>query len=231
MKCYVIGNWKCHKSTDDGRKWLDRFAALYRPHPEVQIIVAPSFISLENVASHLSGLGLENVALAAQDISPFPKGSYTGAIAADMVAPMAGYTIIGHSERCRYFHETSQDLVNKVTEAADSGLCPIVCVDSSNALSLLASLGDIECDQLLVAYAPVDAVNFSIPESPEKVAETVEHIQQMFSAWPVVYGGSLQPDNVKKYLQLPSLSGLFVGSSSLEADTFADICSQAASLV
>ncbi len=230
MKCYVIANWKCYKSTDDGRRWFDSFAALYRPHPDVQVIVAPSFISLENAAGHLKGMALENVALAAQDISPFPKGSYTGAIAADMVAPMAGYAIVGHSERCRYFHETRQDLVNKVTEAADSGLCPIVCVDSSNALSLLAALVDIECEQLLVAYTPVEALNFNISESPEKVAETVEHINQMFPAWSVVYGGALLPDNVEKYLRLPTLSGVFVGASSLDPDSFADICNQAASL-
>jgi triosephosphate isomerase len=231
MKRYVIGNWKCHKSSDDGRRWLDRFAALYRPHRDLQVIVAPSMVSLESIAGHLKGLSLENVSLAAQDVSPFPKGSYTGAVAADMVSKMAGYAIIGHSERRRYFHETSQDVVNKVTEAADSGLVPIVCVDSSNAFAQLAALADIECKQLLVAYTPVDALNFKIPESPAKVAETVAHLRQKFPAFPVVYGGALLPENVREYLQLSSLSGVFVGSSSLEPETFADICSQASLLV
>lgn len=228
MKRYVIGNWKCHKSSDDGRRWLDKFAALYRPHQEVQVIVAPSMVSLEAIAIHLEGLNLENVSLAAQDISPFPKGSYTGAVAADMVTKMAGYAIIGHSERRRYFHETSQDVLNKVTEAADSSLTPIVCVDSSNTLAQLSGLADIECRQILIAYTPVDALTFNISESPAKVVEAVGHVRQKFPTFPVVYGGALLPGIVKDYLQLPLLSGVFVGASSLEPEPFADICSQAA---
>jgi len=228
MRRYVIGNWKCHKSSDDGRRWLDKFATLYRPHMEVQVVVAPSLVSLESIAAHLEGLDLANVTLAAQDISPFPKGSYTGAVAADMVTKMAGYVIIGHSERRRYFHETSQDVLNKVAETADCGLTPIVCVESSDTLSQLAGLADIECNQLLIAYTPVDALNFKISESPEKVEETVEHIRQRFPAFPVIYGGALYPGIVKDYLQLSTLSGIFVGSSSLEPEPFADMCSQAA---
>lgn len=228
MKRYVIGNWKCHKSSDDGRRWLDKFAALYRPHREVQVIVAPSMVSLEAIAIHLEGLNLENVSLAAQDVSPFPKGSYTGAVAADMVTKMAGYAIIGHSERRRYFHETSQDVLNKVTEAADSGLTPIVCVDSYNTLAQLGGLADIECKQILIAYTPVDVLNFNISESPAKVVEAVEHIRQKFPTFPVVYGGALLPGIAKDYLQLSLLSGVFVGASSLEPEPFADICNQAA---
>ncbi len=227
MKRYVIGNWKSHKTSDEGRRWFDKFAALYQPHSDVQVVVAPSMVSLESVANHVMSLNLDNVSLAAQDISPFPKGSYTGAVAADLVVKMARYAIIGHSERRRYFHETSQDVINKVTEAADSGLIPIVCVESLNALSQLAALGDIECQQCLIAYTPVDALNFNIPESPAKVVETAEHIRQMFPAYPVVYGGALTAGNAKDYLQFPALSGVFVGASSLEPETFADICNQA----
>ena len=226
MQRYVIGNWKCHKSSDEGRRWFDRFSELYRPRQDVQVIVAPSMVSLESIAAHLAGLRLDNVFLAAQDISPFPKGSYTGAVAADMVRKMAGYVIIGHSERRRYFHETSQDVVNKVTEAADSGLVPIVCIDSAGALDQLAALADIECSKLLVAYTPVDALNFDIPESPAKVAEMVEYIRQKFPACPAVYGGALIPGNVRDYLQLSPLAGVFVGESSLDPDQFAGICNQ-----
>lgn len=228
MKRYVIGNWKCHKSSADGRRWFDKFATLYQPHKDVQVIVAPSMVNLESIAEHLEGLKLDNVFLAAQDVSPFPKGSYTGAVAADMVKKIAGYAIIGHSERRRYFHETSQDVINKVTEAADSGLTPIVCVDSSSVLVQLAGLADIECKQLLLAYTPVDALNFNISESPGKVVEMVEHIRQKFPASPVVYGGALLPRIVKDYFELSLLSGVFVGASSLEPEPFADICSQAA---
>ncbi len=61
MKRYVIGNWKCHKSSSDGRRWFDTFAELYRPHQDVQIIVAPPLVSLESIAAYLADLKLDNV--------------------------------------------------------------------------------------------------------------------------------------------------------------------------
>jgi triosephosphate isomerase (TIM) len=224
MKRIVIGNWKCHKTSDAGRRWFDKFAEIYQPHPEVKVVIAPSMVSIENIAVHLAGLNLTNVALAGQDISPFPLGSYTGAVAADMVRKLAGYVIVGHSERRRYFHETNQDVMNKAIEAADAGLTPIVCVDNSNAQSQLGSLAGVECDQLLVAYTPVDDLNFNIPESPAKVAETVNRIRLDFPAFRVIYGGAVSRENVRDYLQLPSLAGVFVGSASLEPESFAEIC-------
>jgi len=231
MKKYVIANWKCHKTGDDAKQWFDHFAKIYVPQQDVEVIVAPSYLSLENLAAHIRDLNLENVHLAAQDVSPFPRGGYTGAIAADMVKNLVEYIIIGHSERRRYFHETRQDVINKVTEVADAGLIPIVCVEYSSAHSLLSPLHDIELKELIIAYGPVDSLTFRIPESPQKVAEISRYFKEMHGDWPVVYGGALVPDNVKEYLSLSSLSGVFVGASSLDAVEFAGIIRTAQSIV
>lgn len=227
MKRYVIANWKCHKSLEDACRWFDAFASLYRPKNDVEVIVAPSFICLENLAAYLKKLRLENVSLAAQDISPYPKGGYTGAIAADMVRGMADYVIVGHSERRRYFHETNQDIVNKVHEAVDFGLRPILCLDHSYAMSQLGPLTDIDCEKFIIAYCPVDAVTFRIPESPGKVKESVGFIAELHPNRAIVYGGAIYSDNVAEYFKLPELSGVIVGAASLEAKSFAEICSQA----
>jgi triosephosphate isomerase len=229
MKRYVIANWKCHKTGDDARQWFDEFAALYEPQKGVAIIVAPSYICLENLAAHLRDLNLENVHLAAQDISPFPRGGYTGAVAADMVKNLVEYVIIGHSERRRYFHETWQDVINKVTEVADADLIPIICVEQPSAHTQLSALHDIDLKELVVAYSPVDSLTFRIPESPEKVEEAIEHFRQALGNWPMVYGGALLPGNVEDYLCLPSLAGVFVGASSLDAAKFAAIVRKAQS--
>jgi triosephosphate isomerase len=217
---FVIGNWKSYKRFEEAKIWLDDFAGLYTPKDGVQVIIAPTFLCLEKTSEYLHSLGLKNVSLAAQDVSPFPKGAYTGAIAADLLKSMADYVIVGHSERRRYFHETSQDVGNKVSETIDAGLTPIVCVDQPYAMSQLTSLNDIDTDSVIIAYGPVESLNFRIPQSPEKVAEATEFISQIHPKWPIVYGGALHPDNVDKYAGVKGIAGLFTGSASLEAKSF-----------
>ena len=226
MKQYVVGNWKCHKKTAEALAWFDAFAGRYRSTENREVIVAPSFICLESISLYLKKLNLKNVRLAAQNVSPFPRGAYTGEIAADMLRGLVDYVIIGHSERKRYFHETDQDVINKVTETVDAGLVPIVCVDGSSIWSRLASLQEIDIDRMIIAYTPVDALTFKIPESPEKVAETLEEKKHYLVKWPVIYGGALLPSNVREYSALPVLSGVFVASASLDPGDFIDVCQQ-----
>lgn len=231
MKKYLIANWKSHKTSQAGRDWLDIFAKGYHPHPGLDVILAPSMVSLESVSIHLKCLKLPNVSVASQDVSPFPRGSYTGAVAADLLKPFAKYAIVGHSERRRYFHETSQDVVNKVEEVADSSVTPIVCVEDADVLNSLMPVADIETDQLLVAYTPVDVLDFSIAESIDKVAEALVKISNVLPGRPIVYGGAINKGNVEQYLQLVGLAGVFTCSASLDAHNFLEICQLAVAAV
>lgn len=226
MKKYVIGNWKSNKGKNAAREWFAEFSELYKPVNGLEVVVAPSHICLCSLAEYVDTLGLKHLSLAAQDVSPFPKGSYTGAVAADMFKGLVDYVIIGHSERRRYFHETSQDTANKISETVDAGLTPIVCIDQPYAMTQLTALNDIDCDELIIAYGPTEAATARVPEQPGRVAEAVEFIHRVHSRKPVVYGGSLFPDNVDEYISLPLISGVFVGQSSLDAQSFAAICNK-----
>jgi triosephosphate isomerase len=228
MKKYVIGNWKCNKGIAEAQSWLAEFAKRYRPLSGLSVIIAPSFICLPSLAQQIKTLGLENLSLAAQDVSPFPKGAYTGAVAADMIKGMADYVLLGHSERRRYFHETDQDVARKMSEVVDAGLIPVVCVDQPYAASQLLAVGDIDSREMIIAYGPVDAMTARIAEPPAKAAETAHSISQILPGRPVVYGGSLESGNVQNYLNLPGLAGLFVGEASLNVDSFLTICEEMA---
>ncbi len=143
-----------------------------------------------------------------------------------MVKGMVDYVIIGHSERRRYFRETSQDTANKMAETVDAGLKPIVCIDQPYAMSQLTALHDIDCDEMILAYGPVDAMTARIPELSTRVAEATQFISQVHPKRPVIYGGSLMVENVDDYIALPQLAGLFVGQSSLDPASFATLCNR-----
>ena len=226
MKKYVVGNWKSNKNRKEAKRWFSEFASLYTPVDGLEVIVAPSFICLCSLSEYVHALKIENLSLAVQDVSPFPKGSYTGAVAADLIREMVDYVIIGHSERRRYFHETSQDTANKMSETVDAGLKPIVCIDQPYAMSQLTALHDIDSDEMLLAYGPVEAMTARIPEQVSRVAEATQFISQVHPKRPVVYGGSLTVENADEYIALPQLAGLFVGQSSLDAQAFASLCNK-----
>ncbi len=221
---FVIGNWKCTKSSDEVVNWFEKFADEYQSIAGCAVVVAPPLLYLEKAAETIQKLKLTDVYLAAQDISPFPRGNYTGATAADMVKLFADYVIVGHTERRKYFHETSQDVNNKVLEAIDTGLIPLVCVDKPYAMSQLAILNEVDSQRLLIGYTPVDPLSSRIPESPEKVAEYAAFVRGFFPGYPIVYGGSVDQNNSAVYSSIDGIVGLFVGSASLDSSTFARIC-------
>lgn len=218
---YLIGNWKSHKTSREGRAWLDTFSNNYRPSDAVKIVVAPSFVALENLAEYCQSLVLPGFSLACQDLSPYPRGSYTGAVAADLLTGLASYAILGHSERRSYFHETVQEIINKAGEAVEAGLVPILCLESTAGIRQYWPVAELDCKDLIVAYTPKAALKSRVAERPAVVAQAFAEIRQLFAKNPLIYGGAMDAANLISYLEIKELGGIFVGGASLDPVEFA----------
>ncbi|MFC1523400.1 triose-phosphate isomerase [Thermodesulfobacteriota bacterium] len=224
MTKYVLANWKSHKILAEAEHWMTTFIRLWHPSPEVKVIVAPPAVYLDPLWKIVQDSQTTGLSLAVQDLSPFPLGAYTGAVAAEMIRDRVDYALVGHSERRRYFHETNQEIVNKVGEATAAGITPIVCVERHNARAQLAAMNNGDTEDLMIGYGPTEAIGINIAQSPDKVLEAVGEIKAVLPGNPILYGGSILPENAGIYMGIPGITGVMVGSASLDPETFVAIC-------
>ena len=218
----IAGNWKMFK----GPRETEEFCRAFSPPPGVDVVIAPPFTSLhEAVASGLT--------VYAQNVHWADEGAFTGEISAPMLKELgvAG-AIVGHSERRQHFGETDETTARRADHALASGLRVIACVGETEAereqgqtevvlhrqVSVLPRHPD-----LVVAYEPVWAIGTGQTATPEIAQQAHAFIRTLIDA-PVLYGGSVKPDNAAELLAQPDVDGALVGGASLEVDSFTAIC-------
>ncbi|GBE13878.1 triosephosphate isomerase [bacterium BMS3Bbin14] len=221
MEKIVLANWKAHLSPAGAEEWLADFAKGYQPLPGLRVILAVPFLHLDRVRHQAARL--DRVYLAAQDVSPYPPGSYTGATPAAWLAGLAEYVLIGHRERRRYFHETTQDAANKVNEAVAAGLRPILCMDRNEAGAQVAALDLAGLEQVVLAYTPADAVQLEVARSAGAIAGAAEYFSGLSGGRPVLYGGGVNADTVGDLIALPRLAGVMTAAGCLDPRHFIDL--------
>ena len=217
MRKYLIANWKSNKNLAEAMLWSEQCSSLQFDSEQTLVIVAPPSPLVEPVRSALP----ITMALAVQDLSPFPAGSYTGAVAARTVADLVSYAILGHSERRRYFGETHQTVAQKVTQAVAAGITPVVCVDQEYISQQAAAIETELLSKCVVAYEPLAAIGTGNNVSVDTVEAAAQEIKAAFGTVPVLYGGSVTPENVGEYLLVTD--GVLVGGASLDAEKFAKL--------
>ncbi|MGL1931161.1 MAG: triose-phosphate isomerase [Desulfotalea sp.] len=221
---YIIANWKAYKNEASSLQFLEQFLSSYKASDDLQIVIAPSFIALSSMSKMIVDSGVRNLSLAGQDVSPFPRGSYSGAIPADILKDYAKIAIVGHLERRKYFHETNHEATNKMAELADASMVPLLCLDDDFMSSQLAAIADIDCQKgLFLAYTPGYALNANIPEPVESVVNAVNMIRKFNTKADILYGGAVNEKNVRRYWDCDGVSGVFIGKASHDAKTFLNI--------
>jgi triosephosphate isomerase len=239
----VAGNWKMNGLRASGAE----FAAMVsgaRELTAIHIIVCPPATLIAEFADSVRGASLR---IGAQDCHPEPAGAFTGDISAEMLKDAgAGAVIVGHSERRIYHKETDAQVRAKALAAHRAGLLAIACVgetraerESGSALRVVSSqlegsLPDgLSPENLVVAYEPVWAIGTGEVASPEDAREAAAAIRDRVSAVHgadaaanvrILYGGSVNADNIAVTMAQPAIDGALVGGASLDAGAFARIC-------
>jgi triosephosphate isomerase len=240
-KLFLVGNWKMNLLINDGLTLAREIVECTQELKEAQVWVAPSYLALPKIAE----LNNNTFKVGAQNCHWEDAGAYTGELSPAMLKECgAKFAIIGHSERRQYFGETDQSVALRAAKAYDSGLDVIVCVGEtlaqreggvtskilkeqlSVALINLVSRVNQGKNRLLIAYEPVWAIGTGrvaslseIAEAHSLIASTVKELgfQQQL---PILYGGSVKPDNFGEIIKLDSVDGALVGGASLDFSSF-----------
>lgn len=213
----IVANWKSHKNLTSAFEWAEQLS-VWHWSAEVELVIAPPTPLLWPLAKQIEKLGV-NWQLATQDISPFPAGSYTGAVSWQNLEGLPiKYGIVGHSERRRYFGDTAQRVANKVDLLLQANVTPIVCLDAPDLAAQTAVLSGQQRAACVVAYEPLAAIGSGTSADINEIIQQAARIQQVFAPQAILYGGSVTSKN------LPDISancaGVLVGSASLNVDDF-----------
>lgn len=215
---FIVANLKSNKTYDEARLWLETFKTIDKSLlEEKKIIICPSFTLLGLFKSFSSDNNLK-VSLGAQNVSSLDEGAHTGEVNAKQIKDFADYVIIGHSEERKLLNESDEVLSQKVNLCLKYGLNPIYCVQDKDTF--------IPQGVSIVAYEPIFAIGSGNPDTPENASEVASSLKQK-GEYRVLYGGSVNPENIKNFTLQSNLNGVLVGGASLEAQELIKIIQNA----
>jgi triosephosphate isomerase len=239
----LVANWKMHKTVAASVAWARELCRRVEADPwpaDLDVVVCPTLPALAGVAQRLYAV---HVGVGAQNVDLGQEGPHTGAVSAFLVREAgARWAIVGHSERRAEFGETNAAVATKFHAAAAAGLIPILCVGETRAerdegqteavvaaqLDAVLDAGSPPAGEMVVAYEPVWAIGsgrVATPGDAEAVAAFIR--RRVETAWPaaaphlrVLYGGSVNADNLAAFWREPDIDGALVGGASLQLDQF-----------
>ena len=222
----VAGNWKMHGSRESIRALLDAIVA-GAGAAAAQCAVCPPFPYLGQVAERLRET---QVALGAQNASEHASGAYTGEVSVAMLAEFGcRYVIVGHSERRQLYGESDAQVAAKFAAVRAGGVTPILCVGETLAEReagrteevVARQLGAVKFERGVLAYEPVWAIGTGRNATPEQAQEVHAFLRTRVPRdTPILYGGSVKPQNAAAIFAMPDVDGGLIGGASLVAADF-----------
>ena len=249
-KVLIVANWKMHLNVGEASILVHRLTERIRIHRDIEIVLAPGFVSLQPISMQLDH---RKFGLAAQNAHHKDEGQFTGEVSFNMLRGLVDYVIVGHSDRRYKFGESLETVRDKVAAAVRNNITPILCVGETKQERLdgetmqvlhdqvttaLSDLTEDEVEDIVIAYEPVwalsngkDFTHHEIP-TPDIIAKAIKSIRnnirhlygkKVAENVRVLYGGSSSASTAHGLLSTDGVDGLLVGGASLNYHEFSGI--------
>ena len=239
MSLCLVANWKLNGSKEFNTQWALEFFRNFNGKNFSYLGVAPPSIYIDHIKALLAG---QEIKIGSQNIDLEQSGARTGEISASMIKDLGcSFSIIGHSERRLLFQETNQMSGQKLIQANNNSIIPILCIGESaeenqsnnthNVLEqqIVEALGNAnKLSSLIIAYEPVWAIGSGKTPNPEQINSIHEMIKDVVqSRFPkiglesVLYGGSVNLENATSVFGQMNVDGALIGGASLDGREFA----------
>lgn len=238
----VVGNWKMHGTESEASSLARHIRSGAARVKGVDIVLAPPFTALAPVRKLIKG---SRIQLAGQNFYWQPQGAFTGEISPRMLGDSGcRFVILGHSERRRLFHDSDQDVAQKIAAALEIGLRPILCVGETlqerrkgltprvvtrQLRIALKGVAKSVIQAVEIAYEPIWAIGTGQNATPDQVSHVHALIRKFLRERfgvsvarqiRILYGGSVRPDNAGELARVPDVNGVLVGGASLKPQDF-----------
>ena len=237
----IAGNWKLNCDIEEAKDLSTSILNNLRDKAlSSEVALFPPNIYIDTVKKIVNN---SNIFIGAQDCSVHTSGAYTGDVSAKMLNDMeCKYIIVGHSERRIGKFETNNDVALKAKNVMENKMCPIICVgedakdrDDGNALNFIEkqlneSIPKNYYKDFIIAYEPIWAIGSGKIPTIDSINEMFNMIRQWLlnngidNNIKILYGGSVNKENVKEIFSCRELGGLLIGGVSLKAKEFSEIC-------
>lgn len=250
----IAGNWKMHLNVQESSLLVHRLNERIKVHRDIEVVLAPSLVSLQPLSLQIDR---RKFRLAAQNAFYRDEGAYTGEVSFTMLHDLVHYVIVGHSERRIYFNETLEVVRDKVAAAFRNDIRPILCVGESKEerqegmtrqvlhdqiVTALYNLTAEEVAEVVIAYEPIWAIStfggeLAKPSQIETAIKFIRHqIAELYGEKVarevrVLYGGSVDDQIARGYLEVEGCDGALVGGASINYMKFTGIIDSAYRMV
>lgn len=247
-KIMIAGNWKEHFTVSEASHFLHKLEEHVISHHSIEVVLFPNILTLQPLSTQLDR---RKFRLGAQDGYYEDAGAYTGEVSMAMLRDLVHYVLVGHSERRHLFNESDSIVAKKAQAAVRNGIMPILCVGETlqerlanetkqiihNQLTAgLMHLTSTEASAIVIAYEPVWAIGTGEFAKPDQVEEVILYIRKQVAELlgerasrhiRILYGGSVDDQNARSFLDISSCDGALIGGASLNHLKFSKVVESA----